>query len=121
MARVLVVDDERDVVELVKFLLERDGHSVLEAYNGKEALEKAQNELPDLIVLDIMMPEMDGYTVNAHLNEREETRKIPVIILTAKGQMRDVFEMSSNVAFYMEKPFDPKHLREKINEVLVKK
>ncbi len=120
MARVLVVDDEKDVVELVKFLLERDGHQVLEAYNGKEALERANAEHPDLIILDIMMPEMDGYTVNAHLTENEATRRIPVIILTAKGQMRDVFEMASNVAFYMEKPFDPKHLREKIREVLTK-
>jgi len=120
MARVLVVDDERDVVELVKFLLERDGHKVIEAFNGREALEKAYAELPDLIILDIMMPEMDGYTVNARLTETESTRRIPVIILTAKGQMRDVFEMASNVAFYMEKPFDPKHLREKIQEVLSK-
>ena len=120
MARVLVVDDERDVVELVKFLLERDGHKVIEAFNGREALERAYAELPDLIILDIMMPEMDGYTVNARLTETESTKRIPVIILTAKGQMRDVFEMASNVAFYMEKPFDPKHLREKIHEVLSK-
>src|ERR1035441_1235230 len=102
MARVLVVDDERDVVELVKFLLERDGHQVIEAFNGREALEKAYAELPDLIILDIMMPEMDGYTVNARLTETESTRRIPVIILTAKGQMRDVFEMASNVAFRSE-------------------
>ncbi len=120
MARVLVVDDEKDVVELVKFLLERDGHQVLEAFNGREALERAFAEHPDLIILDIMMPEMDGYTVNARLTESDSTRRIPVIILTAKGQMRDVFEMASNVAFYMEKPFDPKHLREKIQEVLAK-
>jgi two-component system alkaline phosphatase synthesis response regulator PhoP len=120
MARVLVVDDEKDVVELVKFLLERDGHQVLEAFNGREALERAYAEHPDLIILDIMMPEMDGYTVNARLTENDATRRIPVIILTAKGQMRDVFEMASNVAFYMEKPFDPKHLREKIQEVLAK-
>ena len=120
MPRVLVVDDEKDVVELVKFLLERDGHQVLEAFNGREALEKANAESPDLIILDIMMPEMDGYTVNARLTENDATRRIPVIILTAKGQMRDVFQMASNVAFYMEKPFDPKYLREKINEVLAR-
>ncbi len=120
MAKVLVVDDERDVVELIKFLLERDNHQVVEAFNGREALERVAAEIPDLIILDIMMPEMDGYTVNARLTENEATRRIPVIILTAKGQMRDVFEMASNVAFYMEKPFDPKHLREKIQEVLNK-
>ncbi len=121
MARVLVVDDEKDVVELVKFLLERDGHQVIEAYNGKMALEKVALEHPQLIILDIMMPEMDGYTANSHLLEKEDTRKIPVIMLTAKGQMRDVFETAPNVAFYMEKPFDPKHLREKIKDVLTPK
>ncbi len=61
MAKVLVVDDERDVVELIKFLLERDNHKVVEAYNGREALERAFAELPDLIILDINLPGMDGY------------------------------------------------------------
>ena len=121
MARVLIVDDERDVVELVKFLLERDGHQVYEAFNGREALEVVASSNPDLIVLDIMMPEMDGYTVNARLMENDATRRIPVIILTAKGQMRDVFQMASNVVMYMEKPFDPKHLREKIQDILSKR
>jgi CheY-like chemotaxis protein len=122
MARVMVVDDEKDVVELIRFLLERDGHQVVEAFNGREALDRINaGERPDLIILDVMMPEMDGYTFNARLQENDATRRIPVIILTAKGQMRDVFEMASNVVFYMEKPFDPKHLREKIQEVLSKK
>lgn len=118
----MVVDDEKDVVELIRFLLERDGHQVVEAFNGREALDRINaGERPDLIILDVMMPEMDGYTFNARLQENDATRRIPVIILTAKGQMRDVFEMASNVVFYMEKPFDPKHLREKIQEVLSKK
>jgi len=120
MARILVVDDDKDIVDLVSFLLTQIGHQVIEAFNGREALERAFAEHPDLIILDIMMPEMDGYTVNARLTEQESTRHIPVIILTAKGQMRDVFEMASNVAFYIEKPFDPKHLREKVQEVLSK-
>src|SRR5207302_8106231 len=116
MAKVLVVDDERDVVELVKFLLERDGHQVIEAYNGREALERAYAELPDLIILDIMMPEMDGYTVNARLTENESTRRIPVIILNAKGQMRVVSESVSNVVLYMEEPYDHMHQRGLCNE-----
>ncbi|MBI3291234.1 MAG: response regulator, partial [Elusimicrobia bacterium] len=69
---------------------------------------------------DIMMPEMDGYSVTAKLAEQESTRKIPVMVLTAKGQMRDLFAMSGNVTLYMEKPFDPKDLREKVRDLLQK-
>lgn len=120
MAKVMVVDDENDVVELIKFMLEKDGHEVVTANNGREALERVEPAKPDLIILDIMMPEIDGYTVNTRLQEKDDTRSIPVIILTAKGQMRDLFALGSNVVAFMEKPFDPKGLREKIRELLAK-
>lgn len=120
MARILVADDEKDVVELIQFILEKEGHEVLRASNGREALEQANQQAPDLLILDIMMPEMDGYSVTAKLAEWETTKQIPVIILTAKGQMRDLFAMAPNVTRYMEKPFDPKDLREKVREVLQK-
>ena len=116
----MVVDDENDVVELIKFMLEKDGHQVITASNGREALEKVEPAKPDLIILDIMMPEIDGYTVNTRLQEKDDTRSIPVIILTAKGQMRDLFALGSNIVAFMEKPFDPKGLRDKIREILVK-
>ncbi|OGR56263.1 MAG: hypothetical protein A3I11_03880 [Elusimicrobia bacterium RIFCSPLOWO2_02_FULL_39_32] len=118
MAKVMVVDDENDVVELIKFMLEKDGHQVVTASNGQEALDKVEATMPELIILDIMMPEMDGYTVNTRLQEKDETRTIPVIILTAKGQMKDLFELGSNVVAFMEKPFDPRGLRDKIREIL---
>jgi CheY-like chemotaxis protein len=121
VAKILVCDDEKDVVELVSFLLEKDGYNVVTAKNGREALEVVAKDIPDLILLDVMMPEMDGYTVQTRLQEDPKTREIPVIILTAKGQMRDVFAMSSNVVSYMEKPFDPKALRQKIQESLKSK
>lgn len=117
----MVVDDENDVVELIKFMLEKDGHEVITASNGRECLEKVEPTKPDLIILDIMMPEIDGYTVNTRLQEKDETRTIPVIILTAKGQMRDLFALGTNIVAFMEKPFDPKGLRDKIREFLVKK
>ncbi|MBI1979245.1 MAG: response regulator [Elusimicrobia bacterium] len=120
MPRVMVVDDENDVVELIKFMLEKDGNQVISASNGLEALEKVEVVKPDLIILDIMMPEMDGYTVNNRLMEKEETRTIPVIILTAKGQMRDLFELGTNVVAFLEKPFDPRGLRDKVRELLNK-
>jgi CheY-like chemotaxis protein len=76
--------------------------------------------MPELILLDVMMPEMDGYTVQTQLLEDSNTKGIPIIILTAKGQLRDVFAMSANVKAYIEKPFDPKTLRQKISESLSK-
>jgi two-component system, OmpR family, alkaline phosphatase synthesis response regulator PhoP len=120
LSKILVVDDEKDVVELLKFLLEKDGHKVITAHNGRDALVLAKKELPELILLDVMMPEMDGYTVQTQLLEDEKTKALPIIILTAKGQLRDVFAMSSNVRAYIEKPFDPKTLRTKIQESLPK-
>ena len=121
VARIMIVDDERDVVTLIKFLLEKEGHEVLTAYNGVEALEvlgvdpeKDDVPLPDVIVLDVMMPQMDGYSVSAKLAEKPRTRGVPLIILTAKGETRDLFELSPNVAAYIDKPFDPKKLRDLI-------
>jgi two-component system alkaline phosphatase synthesis response regulator PhoP len=121
VSKILVVDDEKDVVELLKFLLEKDGYIVATAYNGREALVAADKDKPDLILLDVMMPEMDGYTVQTQLLDNPQTRGIPIIILTAKGQLRDVFALSANVKAYIEKPFDPKTLRLKIQESLKSK
>lgn len=120
MAKIVVVDDEADVIELVTFVLERDGHQVLSARDGKKGLAIIQEEMPDLVILDVMMPEMDGYTVNSNLLENEKTRDIPVIILTAKGKVKDLFQMSPNVKGYMGKPFEPMDLKDKIKEILNK-
>lgn len=127
MAKILVVDDERDVVTLVKFVLEKEGHTVEEAYNGVEALAKLgvqplnpEAPLPDLAIMDVMMPVMDGHTACGLINENPRARAVPFIILTAKGQMRDLFETAPNVASYLEKPFDPKKLREMVAGVLGK-
>ncbi|MBI5240556.1 MAG: response regulator [Elusimicrobia bacterium] len=128
MAHIMIVDDERDVVTLVKFLLERDGHMVTTAFDGADALAKLGVEpanpaapVPDVIVLDVMMPILDGFTVSARLGGDARTKGIPLIILTAKGEMRDLFQVSQNVASYLEKPFDPKTLRERIAAILAKK
>lgn len=125
MARILLVDDERDVVTLIKFMLEKDGHVVIPAYNGGEALAKAGVEprdetavLPDLVILDVMMPVMDGYTVCSRLHEELRTRAVPVVVLTAKGATRDLFHQTPNVAAHLEKPFDPKALRELVTGML---
>lgn len=125
--KILIVDDEKIVLELLSFLLSKDGYEVIRATNGQEALEKVglipSTEpaiRPDLMILDVMMPVIDGYTVQTRMMENDATRSIPIVILTAKGQMKDLFGMASNVVAYIEKPFDPVMLRTKLKELLNK-
>lgn len=110
----MIVDDEKDVLFLLKVIMQKEGFEVIEASNGLEAYNKITDKenpvRPDVIILDIMMPEMDGYTFQTKLQEIEEFKNIPIIILTAKGQTRDLFEMASNVHAFLEKPFDHKNL-----------
>ncbi len=126
MAKVMVVDDEKDVVYLIKVLLEREKLEVLEAYNGLEAYNKLTSTdpgkvIPDAMILDIMMPEMDGYTLQTKLQEMDDLSRIPIIILTAKGQMKDLFEMSSNIFAFVEKPFEPKNLIKIVKDAIASK
>jgi len=109
--KILAVDDERAIVRLVQVNLERHGYEVVTAFDGKEALEKVASELPDLIVLDVMMPYMDGFEVLQNLKKDPQTRDIPVIMLTAKAQDADVFRgWQSGVDCYLTKPFNPMEL-----------
>ncbi|MBU2574306.1 MAG: response regulator [Elusimicrobia bacterium] len=126
MSRVMVIDDEKDVVYLIKVLMEREQFEVLEAYNGLEAYNRLTSTapgkiIPDVIILDIMMPEMDGYTFQSKLQELDDLRHIPIIILTAKGQMKDLFELSSNIFAFVEKPFEPKNLVKIVKDALTPK
>ena len=89
--KILAVDDERHIVRLVQVNLERAGYEVVTAYDGKDALEKVASEQPDLVVLDVMMPYMDGFEVLQNLRKNQATRELPVIMLTAKAQDADVF------------------------------
>lgn len=127
MARILLVDDERDVVTLIKFMLEKDGHMLITAYDGAEALAKAGVEprdetavVPDLVILDVMMPVMDGYAVCARLREDERTKAVPIIVLTAKGGAKDQFDPACADTTHLEKPFDPRMLREMVAGLLEK-
>lgn len=115
---ILIVEDEPAVVDLLKFLLEKDGYAITVAGDGEEALKQVTATRPDLILLDIMLPKLDGYTVHKQLQADEKTANIPTIVLTAKGGMQDLFQLEKNIVAYIEKPFDPKVLREKVNEVL---
>ncbi|MFO7945598.1 MAG: response regulator [Armatimonadota bacterium] len=108
---ILVVDDERHIVRLVEVNLERAGYDVVTAYDGVEALEKVEEDDPDMIVLDVMMPRMDGFDVLKKLQSDPNHKDIPVIMLTAKAQDADIFKgWQSGVSSYLTKPFNPKEL-----------
>ena len=109
--KILVVDDERHIVRLVEVNLQRAGYDVVSAYDGVEALEKITAEKPEMIILDVMMPRMDGFEVLKELRGNAETKDIPVIMLTAKAQDADIFKgWSSGVDSYLTKPFNPREL-----------
>ncbi len=109
--KILVVDDERHIVRLVQVNLDRAGYEVLVAYDGIEALEKVSEDKPDMVILDVMMPRMDGLEVLKKLQADEDTKDIPVIMLTAKAQDADIFKgWSSGVSSYLTKPFNPREL-----------
>ena len=112
MARkILTCDDEKRIVRLIQVNLERQGYEVITAYNGVECLEKVQEDRPDLIVLDVMMPEMSGFEVLEKLKSNPDTETIPVIMLTARAQDVDVLRgWQSGVECYLTKPFNPMEL-----------
>lgn len=120
LTKILVVDDYAENVELVQELLTTNGYQVTTAYNGEEALEKIHREIPDLILLDIMMPKMDGYEVCEELRKNEETKDIPIIFVTAKTEVKDWTHAIFNIGVnsYITKPINPKKLLEKVKSVL---
>jgi two-component system response regulator VicR len=123
MAKILIAEDEKDIVFIIETALKKAGFETIIAYDGEETLKKAINEKPDLILLDIMMPKMDGFTVNTKLKENNETKDIPVIVCTARGGLKDLFSIEKKwkVDGYLEKPFVVKVLIDKIREVLGEK
>jgi two-component system, OmpR family, alkaline phosphatase synthesis response regulator PhoP len=109
--KILVCDDERHIVRLIQVNLERQGYTVITAFDGKEGLEKVRSEKPDLCVLDVMMPYMDGFEVLKNIRRDPETENLPVIMLTAKAQDKDVFEgYHYGADMYLTKPFNPMEL-----------
>ena len=116
---VLVADDDPDILALVRFRLERDGYEVLSAPDGETALDLALARTPDLAVLDVMMPRLDGYEVTRRLREHGPTTGIPIILLTARVQEPDLergFEAGADD--YVTKPFSPQALGERVQAAL---
>ncbi len=117
--KILIVDDEPDYLSAVQYHLGWSNYEIITAVNGKEALEKADTEKPDLILLDTSMPVMDGHEVLEQLNKNPELKKIPVIMVTARCEVQDIAIASSfGVVDYVAKPFDFAELTKKIENAL---
>jgi CheY-like chemotaxis protein len=118
---ILVAEDERDIRELIVFTLEMVGFRVMAVPNGQEAVKKALEIKPDLILMDVRMPKMDGFEACKTLKQQEETSAIPVVFLSAKGQEAEIkrgFEVGAEA--YFLKPFTPDELPERLIPILTK-
>jgi DNA-binding response OmpR family regulator len=116
---ILVADDEEDLRELVTYRLTRSGYRVIGAGDGQEAFELAAERTPDLMVLDVMMPKLDGYELTRRVRAEAALRSIPVILLTARSQESDIdrgFEVGADD--YLKKPFNPDELVARVRAVL---
>jgi DNA-binding response OmpR family regulator len=116
---VLIVDDEPHILRSLGFVVRRAGYNVVEARGGREALELIEEHNPDLVFLDIMMPELDGYEVCRRVKSAEDGSSIFIIMLTAKGQRTDrEVGLEAGADEYMTKPFSPSRAVERVQEIL---
>ncbi len=119
MSKILVVDDDISINELIKVNLELNGYTVVQAFDGTSGFASAKQELPDLIILDVMMPEVDGYTVAQRIRQNESTKDIPILMLTALSQLNDkVKGFDIGVDDYLVKPFEMDELKVRVRALL---
>lgn len=117
--KILVVDDEEHIIELIRFNLETNGYCVIEANDGNEALKKVKEEKPDLVILDLMLPSIDGIEICKILRKDKETEKLPIIMLTAKSEEIDmIIGLEIGADDYITKPFSVRELLARIKAVL---
>lgn len=119
MTKILVAEDERDIRDLIIFTLEFAGFDVIAAVNGEEAVEKARQETPNLVLMDVRMPKMTGYEACRAIKETERGKDIPVVFLSAKGQESEINEgLEAGGTDYILKPFAPEELIAQVKEFL---
>jgi DNA-binding response OmpR family regulator len=119
MARILVAEDERDIRDLIVYTLTFGGYEVLQAKDGEEAVQVAQNEVVDLILMDVRMPRMTGYEACIALKNHESTEQIPIVFLSAKGQEDEVKQgLEVGAEEYILKPFAPDQLNKHVSRIL---
>jgi two-component system response regulator VicR len=120
--RLAYIEDEAEMIDLVRLILGRRGYTVIGANGGREGLDLIRKELPDLVLLDLMMPDMDGWDVYHQIKSEVQTRDIPVIVITAKAQNIDkILGLHiAKVEDYISKPFSPQELLDRVEQVLSK-
>ena len=117
--RILVVDDEPNILKLISFILKSNGYEAIEANSGSECLEKLKKERPDLIILDVMMPGMDGFEVARKISSNPEISGIPILMLSSRAQFEDKMRgIESGATDYVTKPFNKEDLIQKVKECL---
>jgi len=121
MAKILIAEDERDIRDLITFTLRFAGHEVIATTNGQEAFQKAQEVIPDLILMDVRMPRMTGYDACRQMKEIEALKAVPVVFLSAKGQDAEVQAgLEAGAVEYILKPFAPDELTARVSKILAK-
>jgi DNA-binding response OmpR family regulator len=121
MAKILIAEDERDIRDLITLTLRFAGHEVIATANGEEAFQKAQEAIPDMIMMDVRMPRMTGYEACRRIKEIDELKPIPVIFLSAKGQESEVAAgLEAGAVEYILKPFAPNDLTDRVAAILEK-
>lgn len=121
MAKILIAEDERDIRDLIEFTLTYAGHEVIKTSNGAEAVEKAPEVKPDLILMDVRMPKMTGYEACRAMKDIDSIKDIPVVFLSAKGQPSELDTgLDAGAYDYILKPFAPDQLTSRIAEILAK-
>ena len=119
MAKILVVDDEQDIVETLKFILETQGYTCFCAYNGEDGLNLAKEIMPDLIILDVMMPKINGYKISRLLKYDSKYKNIPILMITARSQEEDkIIGEETGADEYITKPFKVDYVVEKVKSYL---
>lgn len=119
MQKILIVDDEKDIVELLKYNLEKEDFKIISVYNGNDALESVEKGNPDLIILDLMLPGIDGIEICRILKKDNETKDIPIIMLTARAtEMDRVLGLDLGADDYITKPFSPREVISRVKAVL---
>jgi two-component system phosphate regulon response regulator PhoB len=117
--RILIVEDDRDIVEMIEYNLKKEGYSTIAVLNGKRAISLAKRERPDLVILDLMLPDIDGFEICKSLRSNEITSQTPIVMLTAKSQESDkVVGLELGADDYITKPFSPRELIARIKAVL---
>lgn len=116
--KVLVIDDEPEMLNLIQYTLEKGGYTVAVCNNGREAFSRIESEHPDLVILDVMLPGIDGYSLQLKISQADNTKKIPIIVLTALEPSKTLFAKFPQVAGFMTKPFRTDDLIAKVQSVL---